>query len=110
MNVDANGKSGFTVAANQRLSFVGSDNAVDSWLVEKESVPAPVSVASVYPYWWLAASYERSKKPILRRPFASYAPQPWNWSPGSSIATGSDHVRPWSNDWLTTMSEFVTAS
>ena len=40
----------------------------------------------------------------------SYAAQPWNWSPGSSIATGSDHVRPASNDWLTTMSEFVTAS
>ena len=39
MNDVANGKSGSSVAANQRLFFVGSERTVDSSSVEKVSEP-----------------------------------------------------------------------
>ena len=42
----ANGKLAFRVAANQRSPVVGSDDTVETLLVVKASVPAPVSVAS----------------------------------------------------------------
>ena len=47
MNDVANGKSGSSVAANQRLFLVGSERTVVSSSVENDSEPADVSVASV---------------------------------------------------------------
>ena len=46
MNVVANGKLALGLAANQRSPVVGSDETVDSLLVEKLRVPEPLSVAS----------------------------------------------------------------
>src|SRR5918911_693828 len=47
---------------------------------------------------------------MRRRPSAPYAPQGIHWSFASVRATGADQVRPRSNDWLTTTSEFVFAT
>jgi hypothetical protein len=47
MKALAAGKFGLTVAANHRLSLVGSDNAVVTCVVPNASEPAVVSVASV---------------------------------------------------------------
>src|SRR6266508_5920 len=112
MTVVANGKAGFTVAANHRSFLVGSDRAVVTWTgvnVDAGVVPiTAAAVASEYPYWWLVASYCRSKNPIRSWPVWSYAPHGMNWSLASVSAVGVDHVAPRSKDSLTTTSEFVT--
>src|SRR5438034_5666264 len=94
MNLVARGKFASTVTANHAFPWVGSESTEVASASVNESDPGEVSVATVYPYAWFGASYERSKNPTRSRPPASYAAHGMNWSLGSAIAAGTLHVSP----------------